>query len=139
MPKDARHEHGSQQLTQMLGEFAGAATAQESEVAPDPASFTMPQRRMLQSCARPFRHLLYTVRRAPGLRLFAARVFRTCQRLGLNVTPRHFYFPIPDLDSLSEKDWTAYVLPDAVSLSLDNQLRMLESGLRPFLAERVFP
>jgi predicted O-methyltransferase YrrM len=133
---DERHERGPQQLTQMLADSERMTMAQESDIAPDPASFATPNRWMSPSRSLgPFRRVL----RTPWIRLCAARMFRTCQKLGFNVTPRHFYYPIPDLDLLSEKDWTAWAWPDAVSLSLDSQLRLLESGLLPFFAERCFP
>jgi len=61
-----------------------------------------------------------------------------CQKLGINITPRHFYWPIPDLDLLSRKDWTAPSLSDGVVLELDKQLRLLEAGLLPFCAECYF-
>lgn len=77
--------------------------------------------------------------RAPWFRFCAATIFRTCQRIGLNITPRHFYWPIPDLSSLSRKDWTACSISDAVSLQTERQLEMLENALLPFCAECRFP
>src|SRR5215472_830998 len=86
-----------------------------------------------------FRPLLQVVTRTPWARVWAARVFRACQKLGINVTPRHFYWPIPDLEMLSQKDWRACSLSDAVSLQPDKQLLVLEAGLLPFCAECRFP
>jgi predicted O-methyltransferase YrrM len=86
-----------------------------------------------------FRPIRQPLTRMPRFRWFAAGVFRVCQKLGINVTPRHFYWPIPDLDVLSQKDWTACSLSDGVILQLDKQLRLLETELLPFCAECNFP
>lgn len=85
-----------------------------------------------------FRPLRHALTRIPWVRAWAAGVFRVCQALGVNVTPRHFYWPIPDLTMLAKKDWTACSLSDGVSLQLDKQLRMLEKGLLSFCAECQF-
>src|SRR5215471_17346120 len=85
-----------------------------------------------------FRLSLHTLTRTLPFRQFAAALFRTCQKFGINITPRHFYWPIPDLDLLSRKDWTAPSLSDGVVLELDKQLRLLEAGLLPFCAECDF-
>src|SRR5262252_2589203 len=82
--------------------------------------------------------MVETLTRTPPFRQFAAGLFRMCQKLGINITPRHFYWPIPDLDLLSRKDWTAPSLSDGVVLELDKQLRLLEAGLLPFCAECYF-
>jgi hypothetical protein len=98
----------------------------------------------IQTMPRPlpvpaFRPVRQPLTRKPQFRWFAAGVFRMCQKLGFNVTPKHFYWPIPDLAMLSEKDWGAYKLSDGVNLQLDRQLRMLEAELLPFCAECYFP
>jgi hypothetical protein len=62
-----------------------------------------------------------------------------CQKFGVNVTPRHFYWPIPDLNALSDKNWTACALSEGVNLQLERQLRLLETDLLPFHAECNFP
>ena len=86
-----------------------------------------------------FRPIRQPIMRIPRFRLFAAAMFRLCQKLGLNVTPRHFYWPIPDLAMLARKDWTACSLSDGVALQLERQLRILETDLRRFCVECVFP
>jgi hypothetical protein len=82
---------------------------------------------------------LQIVTRKPPFRQFAARLFRVGQKLGINITPKHFYWPIPDLELLSHKDWTTRSLSDGVALQLDEQLRMLEGSLLPFCQECDFP
>jgi len=84
------------------------------------------------------RSILQTLMRTRQFRNFAAELFRIGQKVGINVTPRHFYWPIPDLESLSQKDWTSASLSDGVVLQLDTQLQMLEARLLPFCAECDF-
>jgi len=85
------------------------------------------------------RPILQTLTRTPPFRHLAAGLFRTCQKLGINITPRHFYWPIPDLELLSRKNWAAPSLSDGVVLGLDKQLRRLEARLLPFCGECHFP
>ncbi len=77
--------------------------------------------------------------RTSWFRVFAARVFRTCQKAGVNVTPNHFYWPIPDLNALAGKDWTALALSEGVDLQLQRQVRMLECDFPMFHEECDFP
>jgi hypothetical protein len=85
-----------------------------------------------------FRPLRQAITHTPWVRAWAAGLFRVCQTLGINVTPRHFYWPIPDFNMLAHKDWTACSVSDGVSLQLDKQLRMLENGLGSFCDECDF-
>jgi len=62
-----------------------------------------------------------------------------CQKFGVNVTPRHFYWPIPDLNALSRKDWTACSISEGLNLQLERQLLMLEADLLAFAPECNFP
>ena len=55
------------------------------------------------------------------------------------MTPTHFYWPIPDLNNLSHKDWMACSLSEGVDLQLERQVRMLEADLLAFRAECNFP
>lgn len=94
---------------------------------------------MSHTLSLPLFRPLRAVTREPWIRASAAGLFRICQKLGINVTPRHFYWPIPDLNTLAQKDWTACYLSDGVSLQLEKQLRMMEAGLLSFCAECLFP
>ena len=76
--------------------------------------------------------------RTPQFRNFAARVFRMCQKFGVSVTPRHFYWPIPDLNALTRKDWTACALSEGVNLQVERQLQLLQADLLAFQAECNF-
>ena len=39
------------------------------------------------------------------------RGFLALQRLGINVTPNHFYWPVPDMEELAQRDWPIYAAP----------------------------
>jgi|SRR5450432_70912 hypothetical protein len=66
--------------------------------------------------------------RSSKFRQFASTVFRMFQRLGISITPRHFYWPIPDLNALGTKKWTECSLSDGVDLRLARQMQLLTSG-----------
>ncbi|MEO6964473.1 MAG: class I SAM-dependent methyltransferase [Acidobacteriaceae bacterium] len=67
-------------------------------------------------------------------------LFQTVQRrLGLSVTPAHFYFPVPNLKSFEGKDWSACNGCARVDLDLEGQIARLENELLPFAAEWTFP
>jgi hypothetical protein len=89
--------------------------------------------------APPPRPVRQSFTRSPQFRTFAARMFRMLQTLGVNVTPRHFYWPIPDLKTLSGKNWTACSLSEGVDLRLERQLRLLDSSLLAYQPECNFP
>jgi hypothetical protein len=55
--------------------------------------------------------------------LFSAAVttFRTLQRVGVNLTPNHFYWPVPDLAELEKSEWPTYPYPSGCSFRLREQ------------------
>ncbi|HUS18370.1 MAG TPA: class I SAM-dependent methyltransferase [Terriglobales bacterium] len=76
--------------------------------------------------------------RSTIVRTSFAQVFRALQRLGVNVTPSHFYFPVPRLDTLVRKDWHARRPCSAVDLRLKEQVKTL-AELGRYYAEQDFP
>jgi Methyltransferase domain len=79
------------------------------------------------------------VTRTSGFRTFAARIFRVCQSLGVSITPRHFYWPVPDLNALKGKDWNARKISAGVDLQLPRQITFLEQALSRSAVEWSFP
>jgi hypothetical protein len=59
-------------------------------------------------------------------------------RLGVSVTPSHFYFPVPSLKSFNGKDWRAARPCSGVDFRLDEQIARLQNDLVPFTHERTF-
>jgi predicted O-methyltransferase YrrM len=50
------------------------------------------------------------------------RGFRALQRLGVNLTPNHFYWPIPDMEDLAQREWPIYATPAGCDFRLRDQL-----------------
>jgi len=63
--------------------------------------------------------------------------FRALQRLGVNVTPNHFYWPIPDVAGLERRDWQPTRMP--IDLHLEKQLGWLEKVTAAYGSEWSFP
>jgi hypothetical protein len=81
-------------------------------------------RRTVVNCARKLHDLPFTF---PLL----ARAFRALQSAGVNVTPNHFYWPVPDLAQLEKREWRIYSPPPACKFNLRKQMalaRELASG-----------
>lgn len=78
--------------------------------------------------------------RSTKARVILSVLFQTVQaRLGVSVTPSHFYFPVPNLQSFKRKDWSACRPSAALDLRLQEQIQRLEGELLPFAAECRFP
>ncbi|MGH9589323.1 MAG: class I SAM-dependent methyltransferase [Terracidiphilus sp.] len=58
---------------------------------------------------------------------------------GLNVTPSHFYFPIPRLKSFNGKDWDACKPCGGLNFRIDDQVSRLHDDILPFAPEWNFP
>jgi hypothetical protein len=63
--------------------------------------------------------------------------FRALQRLGINVTPNHYYWPIPDVAGLERREWHSGMLP--TDLHLKKQLRLLKKITAAYRSEWSFP
>ncbi|MFP5229698.1 MAG: class I SAM-dependent methyltransferase [Acidobacteriota bacterium] len=80
-----------------------------------------------------------SILRSAWVRTTLASIFETVQeRLGVSVTPSHFYFPVPKLRAFRDKDWSARRPCAAVDLHLDEQVDRLHSELAPFSREQKF-
>jgi hypothetical protein len=55
----------------------------------------------------------------------AVRAFRTLQNLGISVSPNHYYWPVPDLASLENRDWPLRSLPVGFDLRIEQQVDLL--------------
>ncbi|HZR58030.1 MAG TPA: class I SAM-dependent methyltransferase [Terriglobales bacterium] len=69
-------------------------------------------------------------------RLFVC-TFRVLQRVGLNVSPNHFYWPIPDLNELEGREWPIYLGPGC-DLRLDKQLGFIQHVVSEYVGECDF-
>lgn len=77
--------------------------------------------------------------RSARFRLTFSSLFQALQgSLGVSVLPLHFYFPVPNLRSFRDKDWSACRASSAVDFRLADQIALL-SELLPFAEECDFP
>src|SRR5271165_5670959 len=80
----------------------------------------MPRERRLLSLARKLRDnetVLALMRNA----------FRMFQRIGITVSPNHYYWPVPDFRELESREWPAEQDPVGLDLGLDRQLDFLQT------------
>ena len=72
--------------------------------------------------------------------LFSAIVksFRALQRAGINVTPNHFYWPVPDLTELEAREWCNYAAPPRCEFRLREQAELARHFAQCYLAEYNF-
>lgn len=56
----------------------------------------------------------------------AVRGFRALQRLGINVTPNHFYWPVPDVAELEQREWPIYAAPPGCNFKMRDQVELLK-------------
>jgi len=63
------------------------------------------------------------------------QTFRLFQKVGLSVSPNHYYWPVPDFDELSKRVWPAEELPVGLDLAIDRQLDFLQNIVPKYEAE----
>jgi predicted O-methyltransferase YrrM len=69
------------------------------------------------ACARKLHDLSFAF---PAL----VRSFRFLQRAGINVTPNHYYYPVPDLAQLEKREWPRYSFPPGCRFNLQKQVEL---------------
>jgi hypothetical protein len=63
------------------------------------------------------------------------KVFRMLQRIGVSVSPNHFYWPVPDLRELETRKWPAEEEPVGLELGFERQLDFLQSVVSQYQSE----
>jgi predicted O-methyltransferase YrrM len=63
------------------------------------------------------------------------RGFRALQRLGVNLTPNHFYWPVPDVAELEEREWPIYAAPPGCDFRLRDQVELAREFSRRYVTE----
>jgi hypothetical protein len=77
--------------------------------------------------------------RSARVRAAASTLFQAVQEnLGVNVTPSHYYFPIPKLKSFNGKDWSACQPCRGLDFRIDDQIGRLQSDFLPYASEWTF-
>jgi methyltransferase family protein len=83
--------------------------------------------------------VLKQMRRSARLRPLVVLAFKALQRAGINVTPQHFYWPIPDLRELERRAWPVGSAVQGLDLALDRQLEFLATVAPRYASEIDFP
>ena len=57
------------------------------------------------------------------------------QRLGINLTPNHFYWPVPDLEELTQREWPIYSAPSGCDFRMREQLELARHFCSRYIPE----
>jgi hypothetical protein len=63
------------------------------------------------------------------------RGFRALQKLGINITPNHFYWPVPDVTELETREWAVYPMPPGCNFRLRNQVALARHFAHTYVPE----
>jgi predicted O-methyltransferase YrrM len=66
---------------------------------------------------------------------FMRNAFRMLQRLGLTVSPNHYYWPVPDFRELELRNWPTEEEPVGVDLGFERQMEFLQTVVSQYRAE----
>ena len=66
------------------------------------------------------------------------RAFTALQALGVNVTPNHYYWPIPDVRALGQHPWPQPALTAGMNFDFDSQIQFLQNAWGRYLGECSF-
>lgn len=61
--------------------------------------------------------------------------FRMFQRIGISVSPNHFYWPVPDFRQLEKRKWPAEADTPGLDLAVERQLDFLQNVVPRYQAE----
>jgi Methyltransferase domain len=65
----------------------------------------------------------------------AVRGFRALQRLGITVTPNHFYWPVPDVAELEKREWPIYAAPPGCNFRMREQVELVTNFASCYVGE----
>ena len=66
------------------------------------------------------------------------KTFRTLQRVGISLTPNHFYWPVPDLYELEKNEWITFAQPPGCDFRLGDQVNLAREFARRYMSEFRF-
>lgn len=61
--------------------------------------------------------------------------FRALQRVGINLTPNHFYWPVPDVEQLEQREWPIYAAPPGCDFRLCEQVDLARHFAAHYIPE----
>jgi predicted O-methyltransferase YrrM len=74
-------------------------------------------KRLIVNCARKLHDVSFAF---PAM----VQAFRKLQGIGINITPNHFYWPVPDLAALERREWPSYSAPPDCQFDLRKQIEL---------------
>jgi predicted O-methyltransferase YrrM len=98
---------------------------------PSPAPRASRAKQLFVSCARTLHDLPVAF---PAL----VKAFRGLQKMGINVTPNHYYWPVPDLAELEKREWPIYSAPPGCHFDLKKQAELARELSANYGAECCF-
>ena len=66
------------------------------------------------------------------------KVFRWLQGIGISIVPRHFYWPVPDVNELAQRDWPVLAEAPGVNFNFAQQFEFLQAS-KAYQPELIFP
>lgn len=66
---------------------------------------------------------------------FMRTAFRMLQRIGISISPNHYYWPVPDFRELESRTWPAEEEPVGVDLGFERQLNFLQYLVSQYQSE----
>jgi Methyltransferase domain len=87
---------------------------------------------------RPFASLMRRLKENDLFTTVMLNSFRALQRLGINVTPNHFYWPIPDVAELENREWPISG-PLSFDFHFERQVHFLRKISSAYRSEWEFP
>ena len=76
---------------------------------------------------KPLLNLARKLRDNEKVHAFMRSAFRMFQRIGITVSPNHYYWPVPDYRELESRKWPAEQEPLGLDLAFDRQLNFLQT------------
>ncbi len=64
--------------------------------------------------------------------------FKLLQRVGLSISPNHYYWPVPDVEQLETRQWSSSSMC-GIDLRTEGQLRFLQKVVTQYQSELNFP
>ena len=84
---------------------------------------------------RPLLSLARKLRDNETVLAFMRNAFRMFQRVGITISPNHYYWPVPDFRELESRKWPAEEEPLGLDLALDRQLNFLQTVVPQYQTE----
>ncbi len=89
----------------------------------------------MQPARKPLLKLAHKLRDSETLLVLMRRAFRMLQRVGITVSPNHYYWPVPDLVRLEARRWPSEEEPVGLELGFQKQLHFLQTVVSQYRAE----